>query len=203
MGALAATKTTAPPKSTPQPTRAPAPAPQQRQAASGFDTAKPRGARNYLTPIDDHTSAIYVVKVNRTELIFAHESKAPQKCESSIIEVEVVESNNPKCPPGYCAGVVYTNRHYEEIYWGNVKGFLCGLLNMEPEAVSTKIWHAAFGRRPDGISDAEWKETEKEIGEMVIGALVNVNVSYKLRDGKKPITQEIWTPNETQHPAAS
>jgi hypothetical protein len=207
MGALSATKTAAP--KTTAPAKAAAPATTARpqaakQQASSFDDAKPRGARNYLTPLDDYTAAVYTVKVNRLQLILAQESKAPQKCESSIIELEVVESNNPKCPAGFVGSVVYTNRHYQEIYWSNVKGFLCALLGLEPEDIKTKTWHAAFGRFDliEFESAEEEAETKEEISKLVTGALVNVTVKYKLREGKKPITQEIWTPNETQHPSA-
>lgn len=207
MGALGANKTAA--KPTPAPTKAAAPAPAKTQAPAsrgaparagapaGFDDAQARGARNYLTPIDDYTAAVYTLKINRLQLIQASESKAAKKCESSVIEFEVVESNNPKCPVGFVGAVVYTDRHFQEIYWGNVKGFLAAFLGVEPEDIKTKQWHVAFGRFDlvEFDSPDEERETEKEV-DALLGGLVKCTVRYKLRDGKKPITQELWTPYE-------
>lgn len=167
---------------------------QRAPAAASFDETIPRGTRDNLLPIDDYTSATYVLKINQLSLIFREESKNPSKAESTTATFEVVESNNPKCPPGYQASATFTDRYFQDLYWQDVKGMLCGILGMEPKDVTRDVWHSACGRRPEGFDDQQWAETEEEVKQMVIGALVRVTVKFKLREGKHPITQYVWAP---------
>lgn len=199
MGALQKTTMPTKPAAAPKTGAKPA-APAQQQArgqgAASFDDTVPRGNRDNLLPIDDYTSATYVVRINQLSLIFRHESKNPSKAESTTATFEVVESNNPKCPVGYQASATFTDRYFQDLYWQEVKGMLCGILNMEPKEVTQDVWHSACGRRPDHFTDEQWAETEEEIKQLVIGALVRVTVKFKLREGKHPITQYAWSPYE-------
>ncbi len=201
------------------PARAAAPAQQQRQAppaqqqraaqggpgrrAQGsFGDATPRGSRANLDAIDDVTSAVYTVEINKVERKMAYESKHPQPAESTVIELKVVESNNPKCPPGFVASVVFTDRYFQDLYFGEVKGFLCGLLNATPDKVDETDWNMVAGRidllTPEGMPEDEWVASEEFQQraawreEHVLGKQVSVTVRRKLRKDKHPLPEYAW-----------
>lgn len=181
-------------------TAAPAPAPQQpRKAPTSFGASRPQGSRDYLQANADGSAGRYTIKVNRLKRIPRHESKSPQKCESSIVELEVVASNVPECPVGFTAGVPMTDRYYEDIYFREVKGFICALLAAEPEDVDEADWAAVFGNTAQGAQGAELAELQATSASF-IGHLVDVVVKAKPREGKHAILQYYWTPNKEQHP---
>ncbi len=188
-----------------------------------FADSTPRGSRANLEPIEEinpqtgeviDRAATFTVRINRVERKLANESEHPQPAESTVIECEVVESNNPKCPPGYTASVVFTDRYFQDLYFGEVKGFLCGLLNASPNDIDDNDWNAVAGRFdlncPEGADLNEWLASEDVAnlvawreGGAVLGALVKVTVRFKRRKEKHPIREYAWAPSEQQHPGAT
>lgn len=166
-----------------QPARRQAAAPQRGRARekSDFNTSRRRGSRASLVPIDDYTAAVYRVRVNRLERILPEESRNPKPVDSSIIELEVLESENPKCPVGYVASATFTDRHFEEIYHSEVKGFLGGLLDLPDEEIDEDMWNDVFRNNVyPGTEDS------------CLGAELMVTVRFKLREDKHPITEYVW-----------
>ncbi len=198
---LPATKpTTAPVKAAPAKTAAPikaAPAPVQQgnRAKKSFGETRGRGNNGiYLTPIDDYNAASYSIRINKLQKILRSESEGQIPCESSIIEFEVLTSNNDKCPPGFMASIVFTDRHGDQMYYENVKGFLCALLNRDPETIDIPQWDAAMRNAEQGGQS-----------ENFIGYIVDVIAKNKLREksGKPPITNYLFTPNSDQYEEGS
>lgn len=181
-----------------------------RRSKVSFNDATPQGTRATLQPIDENTAAVFTVKINKFQRRFVEESEHPQPAESSVIELLVVASNNPKCPPGYVASATFTDRYFQDLYFSEVKGFLCGLLNAGPGDIDDNDWNIVFGRidqfAPEGTKDPiAWAESAeaaqlREQSEGFLGMLVDVTVRWKNRPGKHPITQYAWTPNPEQHP---
>lgn len=142
-----------------------APAPQSQGQTKSFGQARPRGANGlFLKGLPDGTAAKYTLKVNKVSQSWANPSNVasdrPQptgeelqtakptfkKQDNYVIEVEVVESNNPACPVGYMASIVVTDK-YVDSYFDDVKGFLCAALNAAPEQVDLADWQASY--QPD------------------------------------------------------
>ncbi|MCC6808563.1 MAG: hypothetical protein IT381_14150 [Deltaproteobacteria bacterium] len=210
MGAIAnkaagAKAPTPQPRATAAPQAAPAPQ-QQRQAqapgGASFGNAKPRGANGFfLKPISRDEAGQYTLKVNRitqkwaqpkvvaanrpqpTDDELATAQPAFKKKDSFIIEVEVVESNVPQCPPGYIASISFDDK-YEDSYFSNVKGFLCACTGEEPEAIGLEDWQASY--QPD---------------QPLSGALFCCTVREQpTKDGKGVFTLHVCTPSPLQHP---
>ncbi len=179
-----------------------------RRSQTNFGDSTPRGARTQLMPVDDYSAGTYTVRINRLNRTFREESKHPQPADSSIIEMEVVTSNVDKCPPGYSASAVFTDRYFEDLYFSEVKGFLAAAYASktdDPKKISENDWLLLFGRTPFGKVDEEDPNSEEWTDELAeeyrkgleaegigIGQVLSVTVRYKLRPNKHPITEYVW-----------
>lgn len=160
-----------------------APAPKEK---SGFGKAQPRGLRGvYLCGKEGNQAATYTLKINKLTRKLRSECTDPQKKESSIIEFEVVASDNEKCPVGFIGSIVFTDKYFEDSYFSDVKGFLCGLLNKEPEDVDEEDWDGAM----------------RDAAQPYAGCYVDVVAIDRARKDKHDITNYVFSPNAEQHPA--
>jgi hypothetical protein len=198
LGQIQAKKNAATSKATPAtkapaakaPAKAPAkPAAAPKKKVDKFKQSKSRGNRGvYLQPIDENTAATYTLKINKLERKMREESTNPSPCESSIIEVEVVASNNPDlCDVGFMASIVFTDKYFVDSYYADVKGFLCALLNREDATIGEEVWDACM----------------RDENQPFAGYLVDCVVRNKQRKDKPSITNYVFMVNEEQYPEGS
>lgn len=107
-----------------------------------FKETAPSGLNgNFLLPLEDGSTAIYAVKINRVLLLAESEEAFEampdvynkvswKERETFIVEGEVVVSNNPKCPPGYVFTWVTVDGKFD-YFQKDVKAFLCATFAAE------------------------------------------------------------------------
>lgn len=143
--------------------------------SGGFKDVQPRGSRGaFLQPKSMEEAGIYVVKVNRCALLDATESW--KKRETFIVEMEVVESTVPACPPGYAASWVTHEQSY--YYQEDVKEFIC----------------STFHAKPDDVDESDVRAVVDPEQQAAAGRLVRVLVKNITTKAGGDFSKHLWAP---------